>query len=45
MQYKGGIGYSYLLTDFIPLMLKKGVTQDSIDKLLIENPHRLFGDK
>jgi phosphotriesterase-related protein len=44
MEYKGGIGYSYLLTDFIPLMLEKGVTQASIDKLLIENPHRLFGE-
>lgn len=42
MKYKGGIGYSYLFTDFIPLLLKAGVTQKSIDQMLIENPQRLF---
>lgn len=42
MQYQGGIGYSYLFTDFIPMMKKKGVTDVSIQMMLIDNPKRLF---
>lgn len=44
MKYQGGIGYTYLFTDFIPMMLEKGIAQESIDKMLIENPQRLFGN-
>ena len=44
MKYQGGIGYTYLFTDFIPMMLEKGIAQESIDKMLIENPQSLFGN-
>lgn len=44
MKYKGGIGYSYLFTDFIPLLKKHGVSDESINLMLIENPKRLFGE-
>lgn len=43
MKYKGGIGYTYLFTDFIPMMKAAGVTDASIHKMLVENPQRLFG--
>lgn len=42
MKYQGGIGYSYLFTDFIPMLKATGVTQSSIDKMLIHNPKALF---
>ena len=42
MKYQGGIGYSYLFTDFLPMLLEAGVTQESIDKMLIHNPKNLF---
>ena len=34
----GGGGYDYLLTEFIPGLLKAGITQDQIHTLTIENP-------
>lgn len=43
MKYLGGIGYSYLFTDFLPILKSKGVTQESIDAMLIKNPLRIFG--
>lgn len=43
LKYKGGIGYTYLFTDFIPLIKKSGISQESIDKILIYNPRRIFG--
>jgi len=42
LKVNGGIGYNYLFTDFIPLLLKKGVSQASIDKMLIANPTRIL---
>ena len=42
MKYKGGIGYTYLFTDFIPLLRSKGVTHESIEKMLITNAQNLF---
>lgn len=45
MKHLGGIGYSYMFTDFIPLMKSKGVTEASIHAMLVENPQRLFGGK
>lgn len=38
LQYAGGIGYSFLLDSFIPLLLSYGVTDDSIEKMLVKNP-------
>lgn len=42
MQYMGGIGYSYLFDVFIPKLIEKGVTEDSIEKLLHLNPKKFF---
>ncbi|MCY8044591.1 TatD family hydrolase [Bacillus haynesii] len=36
--YKGGVGYSYLIDTFIPLLQTYGITGESIDKILIKNP-------
>ena len=42
MQYMGGIGYSYIFDIFIPKLKEKGVTEDSIEKLLHLNPKKFF---
>lgn len=44
LKYKGGIGYCYLFESFIPELLKAGLSQNSIDLMLIENPKRIFSD-
>lgn len=38
LEYKGGVGYSYLLDTFVPLLQSYGITSESIDKMLIHNP-------
>ncbi len=38
LAYKGGVGYSYLIDTFIPLLQTYGITGESIDKMLIKNP-------
>lgn len=43
MKYKGGIGYSYLFTDFIPMLKAEGVTDESIKLMLETNPQTIFG--
>lgn len=42
-KYRGGIGYNYLFEVFIPMCKEIGVTQESFDKMLVENPKRIFG--
>lgn len=42
LKYKGGMGYAYLMESFIPFLLENGITQDFIDKLLIENPYYFY---
>lgn len=44
LKYKGGIGYCYLFESFIPEILKAGLSQASIDLMLIENPKRIFSE-
>uniref|UniRef100_A0A8C9G785 N-acetyltaurine hydrolase n=1 Tax=Pavo cristatus TaxID=9049 RepID=A0A8C9G785_PAVCR len=39
MKY-GGHGYSHILQNIVPKMLIRGISQDQIDKILIENPKR-----
>ncbi|XP_014662580.1 PREDICTED: phosphotriesterase-related protein-like isoform X2 [Priapulus caudatus] len=39
MKY-GGHGYSHILVDIVPRMLLRGVTQATIDKILVDNPRR-----
>lgn len=38
----GGIGYSYLLDAFVPKLLEAGVSEETIRKLLIENPNKIL---
>ena len=44
LEYKGGIGYSYLFDTFIPMVKAAGLTQESLEKMLIHNPARILGD-
>lgn len=38
LEYQGGLGYSYLLDNFVPRLLKTGITDESIEKMLVKNP-------
>ena len=42
LKYKGGIGYTYLIDTFLPMLRQAGVKEDSIEKMLIENPRAIF---
>ncbi len=42
LEWFGGIGYGYLLTKFVPMLLDIGVTQEQVDTLLIANPARVL---
>lgn len=44
MKYKGGIGYTYLFTDFLPMMKEAGISDQSIEKMFVSNPKRIFGE-
>lgn len=43
MKYLGGIGYTYLFTDFIPMLKEAGITDESLDLMLNKNAQRIFG--
>lgn len=34
----GGHGFSHILKNIVPKMLSRGITQNQVDKILIENP-------
>jgi phosphotriesterase-related protein len=38
----GGKGYGYLLEIFIPMLRERGIDDEAIHKMLVENPARLF---
>ena len=38
----GGKGYGYILRDIVPQLEERGVTQDQLDNILVENPKRMF---
>lgn len=38
LEYQGGLGYSFLLDDFIPRLQQTGLSEESIEKMLIKNP-------
>lgn len=40
-----GIGYSYLLEEFVPKLLENGVELEKIEKFLVENPKKILGIK
>ncbi|MEG6573616.1 MAG: phosphotriesterase [Caldibacillus debilis] len=41
----GGIGYDYALSQFIPALKERGVTDDIIEDLLVHNPANAFSIK
>jgi phosphotriesterase-related protein len=42
LKYQNGIGYSYLLDVFVPMMQNAGISQHFIDQMLITNPQIFF---
>uniref|UniRef100_A0A8C7WZ13 N-acetyltaurine hydrolase n=1 Tax=Oryzias sinensis TaxID=183150 RepID=A0A8C7WZ13_9TELE len=36
----GGHGYSHILRNIVPKMLTRGITQQQVDKILMDNPKR-----
>lgn len=44
LEYKGGIGYSYLLDKFVPLALEHGVSEKFIQKMLRSNPQNFMNN-
>ncbi len=43
LQYQGGIGYTYLFEKFLPELRRAGVSQQSMNLMLVENPKRILG--
>lgn len=40
LKYQGGNGYGYLLNAFLPMLRKRGITDEDIHAMLVENPAR-----
>jgi len=38
----GGFGYGYILRHFVPRLKRHGMSQATIDCILIDNPRRVF---
>lgn len=45
LKENGGIGYSYLLEEFVSKLLENGVELEKIEKFLVENPKKILGIK
>jgi phosphotriesterase-related protein len=45
LKNRGGIGYSYLLENFIPYIKENGISDKDIENMLIHNPMRIFGQE
>ncbi|MGY0394551.1 phosphotriesterase [Fusobacterium sp.] len=45
LKENGGIGYSYLLEEFVPKLIENGVELEKIEKFLVENPKKILGIK
>ncbi len=43
LRHYGGYGYAHLFKSFLPLLRKRGITEDEIDRMLGSNPKRIFG--
>ncbi len=42
LKVNGGLGFSYLIDEFVPKLLKGGISQKEVDLVLIENPKKFF---
>lgn len=42
LSYQGGPGYGYLLGTFVPLLRERGVTDQEIQTMLVENPAKVL---
>lgn len=42
LKSRGGIGYAYLLETFLPMLRRAGLREESIEKMLIQNPKRIL---
>ncbi|GAA0182251.1 phosphotriesterase-related protein [Clostridium sediminicola] len=42
LEINGGIGYGYLVDNFVPMLLKVGITKEQIDRMMIYNPIKLL---
>lgn len=42
LKFKEGIGYSYLLDNFVPMMEEAGISNETIEKMLVHNPMTFF---
>jgi phosphotriesterase-related protein len=38
----GGYGYAHILRDILPIMRSKGVSEEQIHTVLVENPKRVL---
>ena len=43
LKVNGGIGYAYLIKEFVPRLLEAGIEEHKINKLLVENPKKILG--
>ncbi|GEA60588.1 phosphotriesterase-related protein [Vibrio comitans] len=43
LKANGGLGFSYLIDNFVPMLEKSGVNKQQIQSMLKSNPARLFG--
>jgi len=40
-----GRPYTYLMTDFVPLLLERGVTDEQVEVMLVDNPRQLLAGR
>lgn len=42
LKYAGGKGYGYLLETFVPMLKERGITDEQIHQMMVNNPARAF---
>ena len=42
LKFNGGKGYGYLLEVFVPMLRERGVSEEDVRRVLVENPARAF---
>lgn len=42
LRFRGGLGYNYLFEKFLPMLREAGMKEESIHKMLIDNPIKIF---